>query len=88
MNDYISRAKDLCNHLSAASDPISPRDWIMYLFSGLNFDYSSLITTLTYKKEMPSLEEVFTMREYMNKKCRGCNCLFQSYSGKLCKTVT
>lgn len=37
------------------------REQIMYLVNGLNFDYSSQITSLTYKRKMPALEEVFTM---------------------------
>lgn len=61
MNEYINQAKDIFNLLLAAADPISLREQVIYLVSGLNFDYNSLITTLTYKKKMPTLEEVFIM---------------------------
>lgn len=61
MSDFISRAKDLFNHLSVAGVQISLREQIMYLVNGLNFVYNSLITTITYKQKMPTLEEVFTM---------------------------
>lgn len=40
---------------------MSLRKQIMYLVNDMNFDYSSLITTLMYKKKMPTLEEAFTM---------------------------
>lgn len=31
------------------------------MLGGLSFEYNSLLTKLTYKKKMPSLEEFFTM---------------------------
>lgn len=47
MSEYVNKAKDLFNHLNT--------------IRGLDFTYNSLITILTYKKKIPSLEEVFTM---------------------------
>lgn len=61
MNEYMSQAKDIFNHLLVVGDPISRHNQVKYLVNGLSFEYNSLITTLTYKKIMPTLEEVFTM---------------------------
>lgn len=54
MNEYISKTKDLFNTLIALGDNITIHDKIFYLFDGLNFDYNSLMTKLTYMKNVSS----------------------------------
>lgn len=54
MNEYISKATYLLNTLSTIGDNITIHEQILYLLCGQNFDYNSLATKLTYKKENAS----------------------------------
>lgn len=61
MNDYINKTKDLFNRLNVKGDTRTLKDQVMYLIGGLDYNYRSLITTLTYKKRILSFKEVFIM---------------------------
>lgn len=61
MSQYINTVKDLFNILIVVGATITLKDYIIYMIGRLDFNYNSLITTLTHKKKIPSLEKVFTM---------------------------
>lgn len=60
MEQYISVAKDLTDHILAAGDTISDREQILYVLGGLDSDYTSLVTTITSKKRILPLAKVST----------------------------
>jgi hypothetical protein len=47
--DYINKMHVLGDELTAADKPINDNDLISYIFTGLNFEYNSAVTTLVAK---------------------------------------
>lgn len=68
MGQYIIVAKDLIDHILAVSDKISDYEQILYILGGLDSNYTSLVITITSKKWVLFLDEVFTCTRIMNNK--------------------
>lgn len=60
MEEYIVDAKELFDLMSEIGDLISSQEEILYLLGGLNAGYISIVTNITHKKNMPSIDEVFS----------------------------
>lgn len=58
MDEYIEKAKELFYLMSKMVIKSLPREKILYLLEGLNIDYISLVTNITHKKSMPSMDKV------------------------------
>lgn len=59
MESYISIEKNLIDHIIATGDNISDIEQILYILRGLGVYYNSIVTNLTQKKWVSSLDEVF-----------------------------
>lgn len=59
IEQYISVAKDLKDYILAAGDKINDREQILYVLEGVDFNYTSLITTITNMKRILPPNKVF-----------------------------
>lgn len=57
---YISGARELINHVIPAGDVINPCEQVLYVMGCLDLAYVSLMTSITNKKHIPCLDEVFS----------------------------
>lgn len=65
METNINTIRELINHLIARDEMISTREQVIYVLVGLDLEYTSLITNITNKKHLRSLDEVLSrMRTY------------------------
>lgn len=60
METYISITKSLIDYVSITSDEISNRDQVLYILGGLGSDYACIIPTITQKKKVSSLSDLFS----------------------------
>lgn len=59
LEKYISIRKDLIDHFLAIRYIISDLEQKLYMFRGLNSHYSFLVTNVTGKKRILSIDELF-----------------------------
>lgn len=59
MKKYIDNSKDLIDYLLVSSDALSDKEYILYVFDGLDTNYTSLITHITNKKKILTLDELY-----------------------------
>lgn len=59
MKKYIDNSKDLIDYLLVSSDALSDKEYIIYVFDGLYTNYTSLITHITNKKKILTLDELY-----------------------------
>ena len=53
MREYLSRIKMLCDQLSSTGHTISDLDQILYILSGLDEEYESVIAVITSRETAP-----------------------------------
>lgn len=58
MEKYISNSKDLIDHLFASGDALSDKKHMLYVLGGLDTNYTSLVTYITNKKIILTLNEL------------------------------
>lgn len=51
-------------HLIVIGDHISVKEYVLYFIGGLYHNYSSLVTTVGYKRRKINLDEFFLWREH------------------------
>lgn len=79
---YTSHSKDLIDHLFTIGDALSNRVQVLYMLGELDGGYKSPMITITNKKMVLSLDELFTrMRIYdMKMKCMNMPHTHSNYS--------
>lgn len=60
MEQYGGNGKDLIDYILAIDDKLNDIEQIIYVLGGLDINYTSLVTSITSKKIVISLDEVFT----------------------------
>ncbi|KAF5458441.1 hypothetical protein F2P56_022468 [Juglans regia] len=57
---YFHKAKALASSLSSAGHPLSSHEFIIYLLTGLEADYESVVSSITTRPEPLSISQVFS----------------------------
>lgn len=73
MEQCISLEKKLVDHILEFVDIISNREHMLYVFEGLDSNYISLITNITNKKQILSLNDIFTCLRMHERQCKCMN---------------
>lgn len=80
MKQYISKSKDIIDHLLDASDTLSDKEHMIYVLGGLDANYTSLVTNIISKERILSLDEIYTrMRLHKRRNARMISCSGQLY---------
>ncbi|KAH9762092.1 retrovirus-related pol polyprotein from transposon RE1 [Citrus sinensis] len=63
VSDYFNKMKKIADNLAISGSPLASTDFIMHLFTGLDDNYESLVTTILARLEKDSLtvEEVYSL---------------------------
>lgn len=56
MEEYLSKMKSLADNLQLIGSPLPLKDLIAHILSGLDFEYTSIATQLTYMNDMSWIE--------------------------------
>lgn len=60
ITEYINKATSLFSSLNAASHPLSPSEFTIYLLARLGFDYESIMTSITTRLKTLSTFQIFS----------------------------
>ena len=58
IGEYIQKLKSICNSLVAIGKPISGKDYLIYLFSGLDREYNPFVTSIQNRSNQPTIEQI------------------------------
>ena len=58
VGEYIQKLKSICNSLVAIGKPISEKDYLIYLFSGLDREYNPFVTSIQNRSNQPTIEQI------------------------------
>ncbi|KAK6120608.1 hypothetical protein DH2020_045641 [Rehmannia glutinosa] len=61
MKDYLNKIKSCCDLLGSAGEPVSQKDQVMYVLSGLGPEYNSVMVSATSRLEPWSLSELHAL---------------------------
>ncbi|KAK6116468.1 hypothetical protein DH2020_049761 [Rehmannia glutinosa] len=61
MKEYLNKIKSCCDLLGSAGEPVSQRDQLMYILSGLGPEYNSVVVSATSRLEPWSLSELHAL---------------------------
>lgn len=75
MGQYINHSKDMIDHLLVSRDTLSIRDQVLYVLRGLDGCYEFLVTIVTNKKKVLSLDELFNRMRTHDKQLERINIL-------------
>ena len=59
--EYIQKLKSICNSLVAIGEPISEKDHLIYLFSGLDHKYNPFVTSIQNRFDQPTIEQIHNL---------------------------
>ena len=59
--EYIQKLKSICNSLAAIREPVSKKDHLIYLFSGLNHEYNPFVTSIQNQSDQPTIEQIHSL---------------------------
>lgn len=61
LKDYFLKVKTIADLLAAASKKLSKNDDIMHLLAGLGIDFDVTVSVISAGKEIPTLQEVYSL---------------------------
>ena len=59
--EYIQKLKSICNSLAAIREPVSKKDHLIYLFSGLDHEYNPFVTSIQNQSDQPTIEQIHSL---------------------------
>ncbi|KAK6135727.1 hypothetical protein DH2020_030507 [Rehmannia glutinosa] len=61
MKEYLNKIKTCCDLLGSAGEPVSQKDHVMYVLSGLSAEYNPVVVAATARLEPCSLSELHAL---------------------------
>ena len=61
IGEYIQKLKSICNSLAAIGEPVSKKDHLIYLFSGLDREYNPFVTSIQNRSDQPTIEQIHSL---------------------------
>lgn len=58
---YIQKLKSLSNRLASIGEPVSKKDYLIYLFNGLDQHYNGFVSSVSARSDSPSVEEIHSL---------------------------
>ncbi|KAI9195642.1 hypothetical protein LWI28_016864 [Acer negundo] len=58
INQYLFQFKEIADKFAAIGEPLSYRDHLGYLLKGLGSEYDAFVTSIEYRVDRPSIEDV------------------------------
>ncbi|PON31886.1 hypothetical protein PanWU01x14_366110 [Parasponia andersonii] len=59
--EYVQKHKNICNTLAAVGKLVSHKDYLLYLFGGLDCEYNAFVTSITNRHDNPFLEKIYSL---------------------------
>lgn len=67
MEEYLSKMKSLANNLQLARSPLSLKDLFAHVLSGLDSEYTPIVSQLTYMHDISWIEFSSTLLTFENR---------------------
>ncbi|KAK2649200.1 hypothetical protein Ddye_016689 [Dipteronia dyeriana] len=58
VQEYVIKGKDLTDSLAAIGEPVPENKQVRFFFRGLGLEYNVFVTSIAYRPDQPSLEDV------------------------------
>ena len=61
VGEYIQKLKSICNSLAAIGELVFEKDYLIYLFSGLDREYNPFVTSIQNQFDQPIIEQIHSL---------------------------